>query len=378
MPKNIKLHAPAPRGVRGAPSNRAVAKILGVIASATKPVMVLGSQTLAMADKVNQIQAAVQKLGIPVFLSGMGRGLMGKSNPLQCRHNRRSALKEADLVILCGVPMDFRLEYGQGVPRRTKIISINVDKHDLYLNRWPTYPVLADPALVLLKLAEVAPSGLAVAWQDWQQHLMASDMKREKEIDEHATVKTDLLNPVHFCRKLDEVIGDNAILIGDGGDFVGTCAYTVKPRGPLGWLDPGPYGTLGIGMGFAIGAKCVLPDKEIWVLFGDGAAGYSLMEFDTLSRLGIPVIAVIGNDACWRQIERDQVEVFHDDVGCALAYTKYDEVAKALGAEGFTIEKPEDIVPTLTKARELYAQGKSVVINAKLSKHDFRKGSISL
>lgn len=340
--------------------------------------MILGSQTMAMADRVNEIQAAVQKLGVPVFLSGMGRGLLGKSSDLQCRHNRRSALKEADLVILVGVPMDFRLEYGQGIPRRTSIASINIDKHDLYLNRWPTYPVLADPGLFLLQLAEKATTDLSAPWTEWKAKLHASDAQREKEIDAHAEVKTDLLNPVHFCRKLDEVIGDNAILVGDGGDFVGTCAYTVKPRGPLSWLDPGPYGTLGIGMGFAIGAKCVMPEKEIWVLFGDGAAGYSLIEYDTLTRLGIPVIAVIGNDACWRQIERDQVDVFHDDVGCALAYTKYDEVGIALGAEGFTIERAEDIVPTLKRARELYAQGKSVVINAKLSKHDFRKGSISL
>jgi len=128
----------------------------------------------------------------------------------------------------------------------------------------------------------------------------------------------------------------------------------------------------------AIGAKLHRPDSEIWLLFGDGAAGYSLMEFDTIARHNIPVIVVIGNDACWRQIERDQVVIFNDDVGCALAFTKYDEVAKALGAEGFTIETYDQIDEVLKKARELYAQGKSVLINAKISKADFRKGSISV
>jgi len=241
-------------------------------------------------------------------------------------------------------------------------------------------PILGDPSGFLLNLAKASPAGIADKWKEWNGKLKLSEDKREKEIEQQASVKPDtLINPVYFCRKLEEHIADkDVVLIGDGGDFVATCAYTIKPRGPLGWLDPGPFGTLGIGLGMAIGAKLHRPSAEVWLLFGDGAAGYSLIEFDTLARHNIPVIVVIGNDACWRQIERDQVDIFKDDVGCALAWTKYDEVAKALGAEGFTIDTADQIDDVLKEARRLYAQGKSVLINAKISKADFRKGSISV
>jgi thiamine pyrophosphate-dependent acetolactate synthase large subunit-like protein len=378
MPRKIVLHEPAPIPQLSL-GRSALNKVVRALQASKKPVMIIGSQTMLQAPLADELQKAVLALGVPSYLSGMARGLLGRTNPLQMRHNRRNALKECDLVILVGVAMDFRLEYGHGVPRRTSIVSINRDKHDLYLNRWPTIPVYADPAQFLIELAKKADTLNSARWTEtWLPALQASEQKREDEISEGAKVQTDLLNPVHFCRKLEEHIGDNAILVGDGGDFVATCAYTIKPRGPLTWLDPGPFGTLGIGLGFAIGAKLVKPESEVWVLFGDGASGYSLMEFDTCTRFNIPVIAVIGNDACWRQIERDQVDVFHDDVACALAYTRYDEVAKALGAEGFLIDSPDQIDDVLKRAREVYAQGKSVVINAKISKHDFRKGSISI
>jgi thiamine pyrophosphate-dependent acetolactate synthase large subunit-like protein len=379
MPRQLTLHEPAPLPeLRSGRSD--LSKVLRALQGAKKPIMIIGSQAMLQVPLASALQAAVLQLGVPAYLSGMARGLLGRTNTLQMRHNRRHALKECDLVLLVGVAMDFRLEYGHGIPRRTPIVSINRDKHDLYLNRWPTIPVLADPAVFLIELAKKATTASpALAWADtWLPALQASEQKREAEIDEGAQIQTDLLNPVHFCRKLEAHIGDNAILIGDGGDFVATCAYTIKPRGPLSWLDPGPFGTLGIGLGFALGAKLVRPEAEVWVLFGDGASGYSLIEFDTCTRFNIPVIAVIGNDACWRQIERDQVDTFHDDVACALAYTKYDEVARALGAEGLLIDHPDQIDAVLQRARELYAQGKSVVINAKISKHDFRKGSISI
>ena len=164
----------------------------------------------------------------------------------------------------------------------------------------------------------------------------------------------------------------------DGGDFAATAAYILRPRAPLSWLDPGVFGTLGVGGGFAAGAGLCRPDGEIWILYGDGSAGYSLAEFETFVRHGIPVIAVVGNDAGWTQIARDQITYLGDDVATVLTSADYHRVAEGYGARGFKLERPEDIPAVLTAAREQAAAGNPVLINAIIGSTDFRKGSISM
>jgi acetolactate synthase-1/2/3 large subunit len=159
---------------------------------------------------------------------------------------------------------------------------------------------------------------------------------------------------------------------------VGTASYVLQPRGPLRWLDPGAFGTLGVGAGFALGAKLVHPEAEVWILYGDGSAGYSLTEFDSFVRHNIPVTAVVGNDAGWTQIARDQVELLGDDVGTTLAYTDYDRVAAGFGAAGLRVDDPELVDEVLDQARTLARAGHPVLVNAILGKSDFRKGSLSM
>jgi thiamine pyrophosphate-dependent acetolactate synthase large subunit-like protein len=168
------------------------------------------------------------------------------------------------------------------------------------------------------------------------------------------------------------------VIVADGGDFVSTASYVVRPRGPLSWLDPGVFGTLGVGAGFALGAKLVRPEAEVWILYGDGSVGYSLSEADTFVRHGLPVIAVVGNDAAWTQIAREQVEVLKDDVGVVLRRTDYDRAAEGLGAAGLRIDDPSCLEATLAKAKALAREGRPVYVNAILGKTEFRKGSISM
>lgn len=157
-----------------------------------------------------------------------------------------------------------------------------------------------------------------------------------------------------------------------------TAAYTVRPRGPFSWLDPGVFGTLGVGAGFAIGAKLVRPEADVWLLYGDGAAGFSLMEYDTFVRHNLNIIGVIGNDGGWTQIARDQVVVLGDAVGTELNYTDYHKVAEGCGAQGLRVEDPQRMHETLQEALKLSREGKPVLVNAILGKSDFRKGSISI
>ena len=167
-------------------------------------------------------------------------------------------------------------------------------------------------------------------------------------------------------------------MVADGGDFVASAAYTLRPRGPLSWLDPGVFGTLGVGAGFAAGAKLCRPDAEVWLIYGDGSAGYTLAEFDTLVRHNLPVIAVVGNDAGWSQIARDQVTYLNDDVATVLQPTAYDRVVEGLGAKGICIRQPEEIGPALEEARRTAAGGQPVLINVHIGRTRFRDGAISM
>jgi acetolactate synthase-1/2/3 large subunit len=181
-----------------------------------------------------------------------------------------------------------------------------------------------------------------------------------------------------MAQELDALLPDDSMLVADGGDFVATASYILRPRGPLAWLDPGAFGTLGVGAGFALGAARVRRDAEVWLIWGDGASGYGLAEFDTFVRHGVPVIAIVGNDAAWAQIAREQVKLLHDDVGTVLAHTAYHEVARGFGAEGIEVKRPGDVAPALRRAQELAASGRPVLVNVWLDKTDFRDGSISM
>jgi acyl-CoA synthetase (AMP-forming)/AMP-acid ligase II/thiamine pyrophosphate-dependent acetolactate synthase large subunit-like protein len=347
------------------------------LAKAQRPLLVIGSQTLALADDPLRIAAAVSRLGIPVYLSGMARGLLGPNHPLQMHHQRRQALRESDCVILAGVPCDFRLDYGRQLRRSSALIAANRSRKDARLNRRPDIAALGDAGDFLERLAAVSLSAMARR-KDWIEELHARDRGREAEIDEQAKVTGEHVNPIALLRAINQTASENALFVADGGDFVATASYVVRPRGPRGWLDPGVFGTLGVGAGFALGAALCRPDAEVWILYGDGACGWGLTEFDTFVRHGIPVIAIVGNDASWTQIAREQVKMLHDNVGTVLARTAYHEVAAAFGAEGILVKTTAEVPDALLRARAAAKAGKPVLVNVWLNHSDFREGSISM
>lgn len=358
-------------------SPREVGRVAAMVRKAERPLLLVGSQAALRVDTIDEVATAVDGLALPVYLSGMARGLLGADHPRHLRHKRRLALKEADLVILAGVPCDFRLGYGDHVPRRTKLVSVNLSDHDLTKNHRPNVGYLVDPGTFLIQLAE-ALGGEAGAGKEWIEGLRKRDGEREAEIDRQAGQETEYINPLQLCREIDKALDEDSILVTDGGDFIGTAAYTVKPRGPLRWLDPGVFGTLGVGGGFAVAAVAAKPESELWLLWGDGSAAYSLAEFDTFARHGLPVIAVVGNDAGWTQIAREQVEILGDACGTELVHNDYHVVAEGYGGKGLLLERPEDIAEVLAEAKAIARGGQPVLVNALLGKTDFRKGSISM
>lgn len=353
-----------------------ISQTISYLKEAKTPVLLIGSQTMLRTEDVGELAKVVEKLNIPVYLSGMARGLLG-INPLNLRHKRSIALREADLVILAGVSLDFRLGYGRAINSKAVLISINRSKKFIKQNRIPTLGIQADPSTFLIALSKRFNYKKKVL-EMWINDLHHREAERETEIQKFADLKTDYINPLILCKEVDKVIDKESIIIGDGGDFVATVSYIIKPKGPLSWLDPGPYGTLGVGAGFALAAKLVRPESEVWLLYGDGAAGYSLVEFDTFVRHNVPIIAVIGNDAGWTQIMREQVEYLKDDVGTVLKYNDYHIVAKGYGAKGLLLKESINITDVLQEAKSLARNGNPVLVNALIGKTDFRKGSISV
>ena len=358
------------------PSAGAIDRAARALAAARRPLLVIGSQALAQPASASSLATAVGRLGMPVYLSGMARGLLGRDSPLQMRHARRKALRESDCVLLAGVPCDFRLDYGRHISRSATLIAVNRSRRDATLNRRPSIAAIGDAGVFIDHLASRLKD--SAARPIWLDELRARDNAREREIEQQAGVAGEHVNPVAFFRELEAAAADTAVFVADGGDFVATASYIVRPRTPLSWLDPGVFGTLGVGAGFALGASLTRPGAEVWLLWGDGASGYGLAEFDTFVRHGIAVIAVVGNDASWAQIAREQVKLLGDDVGTVLARTAYERVACGFGAEGLTVRCQDEVAPALTRARALARAGRPVLVNVWLDRGEFREGSISM
>ncbi|KAH0628632.1 hypothetical protein JD844_010001 [Phrynosoma platyrhinos] len=364
-------------------TKKEVQQCVELISRAKKPVILLGSQVTLPPTPVKKLRDSLEELGIPCFLGGMARGMLGKNSPLHIRQNRREVLKEADVVILAGTVCDFRLSYGRILSKGSKIIAVNRNPEQLLKNAhvfWkPHIAIKGDAGSFLVHLSQDL-KGYSCP-RDWVISLKESDHMKEKENREKAEELTEHhLNPLKLLHHVDCLLPEDSLLVADGGDFVGSAAYIVKPRGPLCWLDPGAFGTLGVGGGFALGAKLCRPESEVWILYGDGSLGFSIMEFDTFVRHKTPVIALVGNDACWSQISRDQVPLLGSNVACGLDYLDYHVVADGLGGKGFLLNRQnedqmDDIIRT---AQSECRSGKPILLNALIGKTNFREGSISV
>jgi acetolactate synthase-like protein len=372
----------------------AVDTVIAMLKTAERPVLLIGSQAMLQPAQAQALQDAVTKIGVPTFLGGMARGLLGKDGcGVQLRHVRKQALAEADVIILAGMVCDFRLDYGRVLNKRAKIVSVNLNQQTITMNSpafWrPSVVVNSDACQFLLAVAR----GLKDGYRSNSFLEKLTELDDAKELDNskphleremtfsslagHAIAK-ERVNPVFALRTLDEVLPD-AVLVADGGDFVGTAAYNVRPRAPFSWLDPGAFGTLGCGAGFALAAKLIYPDRPVVILWGDGSAGYSIMEFDTFARNDLGIIAFVGNDACWSQIAREQVTMLGSDVATRLADTcLYNGIARACGGDGIQVESIEEIKPAIEQALKSASEGTPFLIDVRIAKSDFRAGSISV
>lgn len=353
-----------------------VAAVAGLLRQAERPVVLVGSQ-IRWSPKWHRARSFAEAVGAPVYVSGMARGLL----PPVWTRSRKAALAEADLVLLFGTPLDFRLNYGQPPVwnEDCKLVQVDLDPAEPGRNRAAAVAIPGDSGAVMAQLLEAGDLGAAKPERHaWLAKLQGVEEKQAAKMIPGLTSDAAPIDPLRLCAEIDAVLPDNAILIGDGGDFVATAASVLRVRQyPAGWMDPGPLGTLGVGMGFAMAARLARPDAPVLLFLGDGTAGLNLMEVEAAVRQGIPFVVVIGNDAAWTQIRRGQVQMFGADRAPAtgLEYTRYDLAAAELGAHAEYVERPEEIRPAMERA---LAAGRVAIVNVRLGTSDFRSGAISI
>lgn len=342
-----------------------------------RPAVLVGSQ-VRWSSQWAVVQERAETLGAPIYVSGMARGLL----PPVWSRSRKAALAEADLVLVLGTPLDFRLNYGQPPTwnETCKVVQVDLDPAEPGRNRDVDVAIAGDPGSVLAALlTRGGDLGAGTpARQEWLAKLQAVEAKQLAKMEPALTSDQTPIDPLRLCADIDAVLPEHATIVGDGGDFVATAASVLRVRRyPAGWMDPGPLGTLGVGMGFAMAARLARPDSPVLLLLGDGTAGLNLMEVEAAVRQKLPFVVVIGNDAAWTQIRRGQVQMFGDDRAPAtgLDFVRYDLAAAGLGAHAEYVERPEEIRPALERA---FAAGTVAVVNVRLGSSDFRSGAISI
>jgi acetolactate synthase-1/2/3 large subunit len=333
-----------------------------LLAAAERPAIMAGTG-LYWARGEEELRALVEALGVPTFLNGMGRGCLPADHELCLSRARGRALKEADVALVIGVPLDFRLGFGGAFGEETKLIWLDSGPNALTANRRPEIELVGDIAATLAALREAAAAagGGRDRSRDWVEALSATEA--EKREGERAELDDDRapLHPLRVYRELGELLDRDAIVIGDGGDFVSYAGRVVETYEPGCWMDPGPYGCLGAGPGQAVGAKLAHPGRQVCVLLGDGAFGFSGLEFDTLARHGLPVVGVIGNNGIWALEHHPMKFLYGYSVAADLRpATRYDEAVEALGCHGELVERPEQLRPALERA---FAAGRPALVN---------------
>lgn len=351
--------------VAGSAPAHLVDEAIDLIAAADRP-MVMAGTSLKWSEGGPALVQFLDATAMPCFVNGMGRGQVPWDNAQFCNRTRRQALKEADLVILAGTLLDFRMKFGAAIPPDAKIVQLDLDETLIGQNRPADVGLAGNLGVNFRALTDrMVDRGVDRKWTDRRNELQAEEARLEEQLSALLNSDETPIDPQRLCRDIASVIDDDMIVIGDGGDIVAQASKVVSvPRNGT-WMDPGPLGTLGVGMPFALAAQKAFPDKRVLIIYGDGSFGLNGFEYDTAVRFGLPIVGVMGNDAAWGQMMRPQAMLYGEDrlVATELNYTRYDKVVEALGGHGEHVTEPGDIVPALRRA---FASAKPALVNVEI------------
>ena len=337
---------PLPAGA--APDPGGVAAVAAMVAAARRPALLVGTDVY-WDGAWDGLRAWVEAQRLPAFANGLGRGCLPADHELYFSRTRRMLRSDADLVVVAGTPLDFRLSFGRFGDAQVVHLA---DSAESVSTHAPTAAAVSgDLAQIMAGLADgPAPNHPAERGQ-WVRKLRDAEDAARAEEEGLLAASADPILPARVYGELRQVLDRDAVVIGDGGDFVSYAGRFVDSYLPGRWLDPGPYGCLGTGLGYAMAARVAHPDRQVVLLLGDGAAGFSLMDADSLVRHNLPVAIVVGNNGCWGLEKHPMRQLYGYDVAADLQEgCRYDQVVAALGGAGETVERPDGIAPALMRA----------------------------
>jgi acetolactate synthase-1/2/3 large subunit len=347
---------------RLSPDRDAVREALDLLAVAERPMLMAGT-SVKWSNASEAMNRFIGETHMPTYTNGMGRGTVPPDSPEFLNRSRRDALQQIDCIVLAGTLLDFRMRFGQTIPADAKIIQLDMDATLIGQNRQTDVGLVGNLACSFeMLLEEMKNTGSKLDFSAWRDQLREIETAAEAKVQAALDSDESPVDPQRMCREVRDWLDTlgQPIVIGDGGDIVATAAKIIPVKGEGAWMDPGPLGTLGVGMPFGLAAQASNPDKRVVIVYGDGSFGLNGFEFDTAVRFNLPIIGIVGNDGAWGQMMRPQGAMYGSVDGTLLNFTRYDKVVEALGGHGEFVEHPEDLRPALERAA---ASGKPALVN---------------
>ncbi len=349
------------RVMSGAPAQQ-VEDAAAIVAAAEHP-MVMAGTSLKWSEGGPALQRFVEATNIPAYTNGMARGQLSMDHPRFFNRTRKLALGKADVVVLAGTTLDFRMRFGASIPADAKIVQLDLDETLIGQNRAADVGLVGNLGVNLDALRVAL--GADVDFSGWSAELRSAEDEADAALAGQLHSDEVPIDPLRLCKEIAAAVTDDMIVIGDGGDIVAQASKVIRVPANGGWMDPGPLGTLGVGMPFALAAQKANPDKRVMIVYGDGAFGLNGFEFDTAVRFGLPIVGIVGNDAAWGQMLRPQAVIYGEDrlVATELNRTRYDKVVEALGGHGEHVTEPDQIAPAIERA---FASGLPALVNVEI------------
>ncbi len=347
------------------PDESAVREALKILSRAERPMLMAGT-SVKWSNAQPQLNALLEKTNIPAYANGMGRGCIPRGSKHLFNRTRREATSNCDVIVLAGTVLDFRMAFGRRIPDDAKIIQLDMDYSVIGHNRPVDVGLVGNLACTFDMLLQIMDSeGASLDFSGYAQQLREREDALATELADRCKSDETPIDPLRLCSEIADAVTDDMIVIGDGGDIVAQASKVVPvPRNGY-WMDPGPLGTLGVGMPFAIAAQIAHPDKRVLIIYGDGSFGLNGFEYDTAVRFNLPIVGIVGNDAAWGQMMRPQANMFGAErlVATQLTNTRYDKVVEALGGHGEHVTEPGEIRAAIDRA---LASGKPALVNVEM------------
>ena len=347
---------------RISPDRDYVREAIEILQASERPMLMAGT-SVKWSNAAATMNRFISETHIPSFTNGMGRGSVPPDSPEFLNRSRRDALKQIDCIVLAGTLLDFRMRFGQTIPADAKIIQLDMDATLIGQNRQADVPLVGNLDCTFeMLLEEMKNGGVQLDYSGWRDSLREIEVAAEAKVQAQLDSDEVPIDPQRMCREVRDWLEtlDDPVVIGDGGDIVATAAKILPVRREGAWMDPGPLGTLGVGMPFALAAQIANPGKPVVIVYGDGAFGLNGFEYDTAVRFGLPIVGIMGNDGAWGQMMRPQKGLYGTAENTLLNFSRYDKVVEALGGHGEFVESPDDLRPALERA---IASGKPALVN---------------